>query len=110
MGKGNKTTQIRNVLPRRMYKERGQLSHREHLGILEKRKDYKRRSDNFKQKDKIISKLRRPLYILLVFLIVAFLIVSFRKVGSKGGVEEPGRVLSQNALSQDGRRRAQSNP
>ena len=56
MGKGNKTTQIRNVLPRRMYKERGQLSHREHLGILEKRKDYKRRSDNFKQKDRIISK------------------------------------------------------
>ena len=57
MGKtGAKTTQIRNLLPRRMYKERGQLKHREHLGILEKRKDYKRRSRNFKDKDKIISK------------------------------------------------------
>ena len=56
MGKGNKTTQIRNVLPRRMYKERGQLAHRQHLGILEKRKDYKKRSDNFKHKNKIISK------------------------------------------------------
>lgn len=56
MGKGNKSTMIRNVLPRRMYKERGQLGHREHLGILEKKKDYKRRSDNFKQKNTIISK------------------------------------------------------
>ena len=56
MGKGNKSTQIRNVLPRRMYKERGQLADRKHLGILEKRKDYKRRSADFKHKDKIISK------------------------------------------------------
>lgn len=56
MGKGNKSTQIRNVLPRRMYKERGQLAHRQHLGILEKHKDYKRRSNDFKQKDAIISK------------------------------------------------------
>ena len=44
MAKGAKTTQIKNTLPRRMYKERGQLQRREHLGILEKRKDYKRRS------------------------------------------------------------------
>lgn len=58
MGKGNKSTQIRNVLPRRMYKERGQLSDRKHLGILEKRKDYKRRSSDFKHKDKIIKSLK----------------------------------------------------
>ena len=56
MGKGAKNTQIKNVLPRRMYKERGQLAKREHLGILEKKKDYKRRSKDFKNKDKIISK------------------------------------------------------
>ena len=57
MGKGGaKTTQIKNLLPRRMYKERGQLAKREHLGILEKKKDYKRRSKDFKNKDKIISK------------------------------------------------------
>ena len=58
MGKGNKSTQIRNILPRRMYKERGQLSDRQHLGILEKRKDYKRRSNDFKHKDKIIKSLK----------------------------------------------------
>ena len=56
MGKGAKTTKIKNTLPRRMYKERGQLGHREHLGILEKRKDYKRRSTDFKNKDKVLSK------------------------------------------------------
>jgi lactam utilization protein B len=53
----NKTTSIRNLIPRRAYKERGQLEDRKHLGIiLEKHKDYKRRSQNFKQKDKVISK------------------------------------------------------
>ena len=53
----NKTTKVKNLLPRRMYKERGQLQDRKHLGlILEKHKDYKRRSVNFKQKDKVISK------------------------------------------------------
>ena len=41
-----------------MYKERGQLSDRQHLGILEKRKDYKRRSSDFKHKDKIIKSLK----------------------------------------------------
>ena len=57
MAKGSsKTTELKNTLPRRMYKERGQLQKREHLGILEKKKDYKRRSTDFKNKDKIISK------------------------------------------------------
>ena len=51
MAKGAKPTKTRNVLPRKMYKERGQLSHRKHLGILEKRKDYKRRSNDFKHKN-----------------------------------------------------------
>lgn len=53
----NKTTKIKNLLPRRMYKERGQPQDRKKLGILlEKKKDYKRRSLNFKQKDKVIRK------------------------------------------------------
>ena len=61
MGKGGaKSTKIKNTLPRRMYKERGQLSHREHLGLLEKRKDYKRRSTDFKNKDKVLSKYSIP--------------------------------------------------
>ena len=50
MGKGAKTTKIRNVLPRKMYKERGQLKSREHLGMLEKHKDYIKRSKDFKNK------------------------------------------------------------
>lgn len=54
----NKTTRVKNLLPRRMYKERGQLQDRKHLGVLlEKHKDYKKRSLNFKQKDAVISKL-----------------------------------------------------
>ena len=40
-----------------MYRERGQLQNREHLGILEKKKDYKKRSNNFKQKTAVIKKL-----------------------------------------------------
>ena len=57
MSKGNKSTKIKNTLPKRMYKERGQLQRREHLGMLEKRKDYQKRSNNFKQKAAIIKKL-----------------------------------------------------
>lgn len=54
----NKTTHIKNLIPRRMYKERGQLEKRKHLGVvLEKKKDWKRRSENFKQKDRVIKKL-----------------------------------------------------
>lgn len=45
----NKTTKVKNLLPRRMYKERGQLQDRKHLGLLlEKHKDYKKRSINYK--------------------------------------------------------------
>jgi len=39
-----------------MYKERGQLRAREHLGILEKKKDWSRRAKDFRNKDTLISK------------------------------------------------------
>lgn len=45
----------RNAMPRRMYRERRQLKNREHLGILEKKRDYKRRAKDFHQKSNIIS-------------------------------------------------------
>ena len=55
---GAKSTHIRNVLPRRMYKERGQLSGRMNRGkLLEKKKDYKKRTVDFKEKRGIINKL-----------------------------------------------------
>ena len=60
MGKANgaKTTHIRNLIPRRQYKERGQLSSRvDQRGLLlEKKKDYKKRTLDFKQKREIVCK------------------------------------------------------
>lgn len=47
----------RNAIPRRMYRERRQLHSREHLGILEKKRDYKRRSKDFHSKVNVIKKL-----------------------------------------------------
>lgn len=52
-----KTTKMKNYIPRRMYRERGQPEKRQHLGILEKNKDYRRRAANYKQKDSVIKKL-----------------------------------------------------
>ena len=46
----------RNAVPRRMYRERRQLKSREHLGILEKKRDYKRRAKDFHSKENVISK------------------------------------------------------
>jgi U3 small nucleolar RNA-associated protein 11 len=47
--------QWRNAIPRRMYRERPQLHSREHLGILEKKRDYKRRAKDYHQKENVIS-------------------------------------------------------
>lgn len=46
----------KNAIPRRMYRERRQLKSREHLGHLEKKRDYKVRAKDFHQKDNVISK------------------------------------------------------
>lgn len=51
----------RNAIPRRMYRERGQLKAREHLGLLEKKRDYKRRAKDFKGKVNVISKTHLPI-------------------------------------------------
>ena len=45
------------AIPKRTYRERGQLKSREHLGILEKKRDYKRRAKDFKKKSTVIKKL-----------------------------------------------------
>jgi U3 small nucleolar RNA-associated protein 11 len=52
-----KTNAMKNYIPRRTYRERGQLTHRKNLGILEKKKDYLKRSRDFKNKDATIKKL-----------------------------------------------------
>ena len=52
-----KTTKMKNYIPRRKYRERKQLSGREHLGMLEKKKDFLKRSKDHKQKDAVIKKL-----------------------------------------------------
>lgn len=52
-----KTTKMKNYIPRKMYRERGQLQRRKHLGILEKKQDYQARSRDYKQKDRIIKNL-----------------------------------------------------
>lgn len=46
----------RNAIPRRMYRERRQLKSREHLGLLEKKRDYKRRAKDYQSKVNVISK------------------------------------------------------
>ena len=46
----------KNAIPRRMYRERRQLKSREHLGLLEKKRDYKRRAKDYHSKENVISK------------------------------------------------------
>ncbi|KAI8903503.1 small-subunit processome [Gorgonomyces haynaldii] len=49
---------FKKAAPRRTHKERSQLSNREHLGMLEKHKDYVLRARDYHKKEKVIKKLQ----------------------------------------------------
>ncbi|KAI9479102.1 hypothetical protein LPJ78_004768 [Coemansia sp. RSA 989] len=49
---------LKKFAPRREHKERGQLSNRKHLGHLEKHKDYVLRAKDFKEKQRVLKRLR----------------------------------------------------
>lgn len=49
---------FKNVIPRRKYRERAQLTNRAHLGLLEKKQDYKQRAKNYHKKQDMIKNLK----------------------------------------------------
>lgn len=49
---------LRNAVKRVTHKERGQVQKRSHLGLLEKKVDYKKRSDNYHRKEERIKSMR----------------------------------------------------
>lgn len=50
---------LRNAFARRQHKERSQPSTRKHLGLLEKKKDYKERSENYKKRSARLNVLEK---------------------------------------------------
>jgi len=50
-------TSIDKAIPKRKYRERGQLASRKHKGLLEKHKDYKLRAEDYHRKEKKIHNL-----------------------------------------------------
>jgi hypothetical protein len=48
----------KNMIPRRKYRERRQLSSRRRLGMLEKKQDYKKRAQEFHKKERKMENLR----------------------------------------------------
>ena len=51
---------MKRFIPKRKYRERPQLAKREHLGFLEKKRDYKQRSKSFHRKEDMLSKSPLP--------------------------------------------------
>lgn len=52
------TNNWKNIIPRRKYRERRQLHRRKHMGILEKKQDYKKRAVEYHKKEKTMENLR----------------------------------------------------
>eukprot|EP01024_Parvocaulis_polyphysoides_P009813 TRINITY_DN13187_c0_g1_i2.p1 TRINITY_DN13187_c0_g1~~TRINITY_DN13187_c0_g1_i2.p1 ORF type:complete len:167 (+),score=21.26 TRINITY_DN13187_c0_g1_i2:25-501(+) len=50
---------LKNAIKRRTPKERSQPLSRAHLGLLEKKKDYKKRANEYQKKEEALRKLRR---------------------------------------------------
>eukprot|EP00027_Filamoeba_sp_ATCC50430_P015759 CAMPEP_0168567638 /NCGR_PEP_ID=MMETSP0413-20121227/15117_1 /TAXON_ID=136452 /ORGANISM="Filamoeba nolandi, Strain NC-AS-23-1" /LENGTH=233 /DNA_ID=CAMNT_0008599853 /DNA_START=44 /DNA_END=741 /DNA_ORIENTATION=+ len=53
---------LRKLMKSKVHRERGQPSARKHLGLLEKRKDYRVRATKYKQNQEVIKKLREKAY------------------------------------------------
>ena len=49
---------FKNRIPKRKYRERAQPTNRAHLGILEKKQDYKARAKHFHKREDMLNKLK----------------------------------------------------